>query len=179
MSERVVLVDEEGNEIGTEEKLEAHKNGGKRHRAFSIFVFDSKGRLLLQKRAEGKYHCPGLWANTACSHPRPGEGMEEATRRRIQEEMGFSCPMEEILTFKYTAEFENGLTEKEFDHVFVGKYGGDPQPNPEEVGDWKWVEPEDLVKDVEENPGKYTPWFRIVLDRVLDFVEEATDFNVS
>ncbi|MFB6217275.1 MAG: isopentenyl-diphosphate Delta-isomerase [Candidatus Aenigmatarchaeota archaeon] len=179
MPEEVVLVNENDERVGTEEKLKAHQNGGKRHRAFSIFVFNSDGEMLLQKRAEGKYHCPGLWTNTTCSHPRPEEDLEQATHRRIQEEMGFDCPMEEVFTFHYEAEFENGLTENEMDHVFVGKYDGEPDPNPDEAGDWKWEDPEEVERDVENNPDRYTPWFRIALDRVIDIVESRPDFNVD
>lgn len=170
MAERVVLVDESDKKLGTEDKLKAHRKG-KLHRAFSIFVFNKKKELLLQKRAESKYHCGGLWTNTCCSHPRPDENLEEAAERRIKEEMGFKCEMERIFSFVYRAEFDNGLTEHELDHVFLGEYDGNPDPNPEEVGDWKWVKPQKLKKDIQENPEKYTPWFKKCLGRVMDHVK--------
>ncbi len=163
--EQVILVDENDNQIGAEEKLKAHQNGGKLHRCFSILVFNSKGELLLQQRALSKYHCGGLWTNTCCSHPRPGEVTGEAAHRRLKEEFGFDTEFKELFTFIYRAGFDNGLTEWEFDHVFVGTYDGKPDPNPEEIGDYMWISPEELRKDVEENPEKYTPWFRIILER--------------
>lgn len=168
MTEKVVLVNEEDEVIGTEEKLKAHQDGGRLHRAFSIFVFNDEGELMLQKRADEKYHCPDMWTNTCCSHPKPGEEYEEAVHRRIKEEMGFDCPMEESFVFEYKAGFDNGLTEHEMDHVYIGKYNKDPEPNPKEVGDWKWIKPEKLKEDIEENPERYTPWFRIAIGRVLD-----------
>lgn len=164
----VILVDEDDNRIGTAEKLEAHKDGGKLHRCFSIFVFNDEGELLIQKRAENKYHCPGMWANTCCSHQEPGENTLDAAHRRLQEEMGFDCSLEEIFVFQYKAEFDNGLTEKEIDHVLLGRYNDDPDPNPEEVGDWKWIKPGELLIDIERNPEKYTKWLRISIEEVLD-----------
>ena len=166
MEERVILVDQEDNELGTEEKMKAHEQA-LLHRAFSIFIFNSKGELLLQKRAEGKYHCPGLWTNTCCSHPRPGESLEEAVQRKLKQEMGFTTPLKEAFTFIYKVSFENGLTEHELDHVFLGTFDGNPEPNPEEVGEWKWISPEKLKEDVQEHPEKYTHWFKTSLDKVL------------
>jgi isopentenyl-diphosphate delta-isomerase len=119
MQDFVILVDEQDNPIGTAEKMEAHQNGGKLHRAFSVLVFNDKGETMLQRRAASKYHCPTLRTNTCCSHPRPDEITLAAATRRLQEEMGFVCPLEEKFTFLYRAEFSNGLTEHEFDHVFV------------------------------------------------------------
>lgn len=171
MTEKVILVDEDDNRIGTEEKLKAHQDGGKLHRCFSIFIFNDDGELMLQKRAEDKYHCGGLWTNTCCSHPRPSETVEEAVHRRIKEEMGFDCPMEEAFTFTYKADFENGLTEHELDHVYIGRYNGEPDPNSEEAGDWKWIETDELKQDIEENPNKYTPWLKIALDKALNYID--------
>jgi isopentenyl-diphosphate delta-isomerase len=166
--QKVVLVDEHDNEVGIEDKLEAHKNGGKLHRAFSIFVFNSKGETMLQKRAEGKYHSAGKWSNTCCSHPAPGEAVIEAAHRRLKEEMGFDCDMEEKFSFIYRADVGNGLTEWEYDHVIFGRYDGEPNINKEEASAYKWISLDMLKKDVEENPQNYTPWLRICLDRVIE-----------
>jgi isopentenyl-diphosphate delta-isomerase len=148
------------------EKIEAHEKAVL-HRAFSIFVFNDAGQMMLQQRALSKYHSPGLWTNTCCSHPRPGETLEDATQRRIIEEMGFSCEMEEVFSFIYKAPFDHGLTEHELDHVFIGKYNGDPEINPDEVEAWKWIDVNDLLKDVEENPDDYTVWFKIALKEMI------------
>lgn len=164
MSDFVILVDEHDNQIGTAEKMEAHQHGGKLHRAFSVFVFNDTGEVMLQRRAASKYHCPGLWTNTCCSHPRPDETTLAAATRRLQEEMGFVCPLEEKFTFLYRAEFSNGLTEHEFDHVFVGHYTADPVLNPVEADDWKWVSIADLEKDISQNPEQYTPWLKIIIE---------------
>ena len=164
--ERVIVVDNNDKEIGTEEKIKAHEKG-KLHRAFSIFVFNSKGELLLQKRAREKYHSGGLWTNTCCSHPRAGEGLEEAAHRRLKEEMGFDCKLREAFSFIYKVKFRNGLTENELDHVFVGRFGGKPKPKPEEAEGWKWVSMDGLKKDVEKNPDKYTYWLRVALEKLV------------
>ena len=164
--EQVILVDEHDNEIGVEEKTAAHVNG-KLHRAFSIFVFDSHGKLLLQKRAAHKYHSGDLWSNACCGHPRPGEGTEQAAHRRLKEEMGFDCELKNIHSFSYRTEFDNGLIEHEYDHVFVGRTDLQPQHDPSEVGDWKWVEPGWLTSDVKQHPERYTVWFRRCLDEVM------------
>ncbi len=168
--EYVVLVDENDREIGIEEKIKAHENGGKLHRAFSIFIFNKNGKMLLQRRALTKYHAPGLWSNTCCSHPRPGEEVEKAAHRRLREEMGFDCELKWLFATIYKADVGNGLTEWEYDHVFIGTFDGEPEPNPEEVCEWKWISIEELVEDVKKKPEKYTPWFRILLPKVLDFI---------
>lgn len=164
MKEEVILVDSNDKEIGAGEKLKTHQQG-KLHRSFSIFVFNSNDELLLQKRAQAKYHCAGLWTNTCCSHPRPGEPIEEAVHRRLKEEMGFDCELKEVFSFTYKAEFDNGLIENEYDHVFTGRFDGEPILNPKEADDWKWVGVEELKKDIKENPSKYTPWLRIAIDK--------------
>ena len=164
--EFVILVDENDNEIGSMEKIEAHEKAVL-HRAFSIFVFNDAGQMMLQQRALSKYHSPGLWTNTCCSHPRPGETLLEATQRRIIEEMGFSCEMEEVLSFIYKAPFDHGLTEHELDHVFIGRYNDDPEINPDEVEAWKWVEVSDLLADIDKNPDNYTVWFKIALKEMI------------
>ena len=165
MDERVILVDENDKERGSEEKIEAHKTG-KLHRAFSIFVFNSKGEMLLQQRALHKYHSGGLWANACCSHPRLGETLEEAVHRRLKEEMGFDCELKEIFSFIYKAKVGT-LTEHELDHVFIGRYNGDVHFNPDEVGGYKWVTIESLRKDVQTHPELYTEWFKIALEKTL------------
>lgn len=164
--EQVILVDDHDNEIGVEEKTAAHVSG-KLHRAFSIFVFDSRGRLLLQKRAAHKYHSGGLWSNTCCGHPRPGEDTETAAHRRLKEEMGFDCELKKIHSFVYRTAFTNGLNEHEYDHVLVGNADLLPKPDPSEVGDWKWIEPAWLTKDVQQHPEHYTFWFRHCLGEVM------------
>ncbi|WP_206663715.1 isopentenyl-diphosphate Delta-isomerase [Pelotomaculum schinkii] len=167
MKEYVILVDENDNSVGIAEKIDAHKNP-KLHRAFSIFIFNSKGKLLIQQRAENKYHCPGMWANTCCSHPRPGESLEKAAHRRLQEEMGFDTKMVKSFAFIYKAQFDNGLTEEEYDHIFVGKWDGTPKINVTEVADYKWISEDILREDIKKNPAIYTPWFKIALGKLLD-----------
>ncbi len=168
--EFVILVDENDNEIGVEEKIKAHEKG-KLHRAFSIFIFNSKGEMLIHKRAENKYHSPGLWTNACCSHPRPKESLEEATKRRLMEEMGFNCSLKKAFSFIYKAKFDNGLTEHEFDHVFIGVCDVEPKPNANEVADWKWVKIDELLEDVKEHPEKYTVWFKKALPRVIEYAK--------
>jgi isopentenyl-diphosphate delta-isomerase len=166
--EFVILVDEQDNAIGTMEKQQAHVEGVL-HRAFSIFIFNSEKKLLLQKRASSKYHCGGLWTNTCCSHPRENETVLEAANRRLNEEMGMSCDLQSIFSFVYKAEFENGLTEHEFDHVFFGQSNQTPTLNREEVEDFRYVGMEELQTEIKENPAHFTPWFLIAMDRVKEF----------
>jgi isopentenyl-diphosphate delta-isomerase len=163
--EKIILVDEKDKEIGTGEKMKVHEEG-RLHRAFSIFVFNSKGEILLQRRAEAKYHSGGLWTNTCCSHPKAGEELGKAVHRRLKEEMGFDVPLKEIFSFIYNVKFGNGLTEHELDHVFVGKFDGKPVPNPEEVEGWKWIPLSELKKDVQRNPDSYTYWLRVALEKL-------------
>ena len=159
--ERVILVDIHDNPIGEMEKLKAHVEA-KLHRAFSVFIFNTKGELLLQQRALDKYHSPGLWTNTCCSHQRAGETNIEAGKRRLFEEMGFACELKEVFWFIYRADFDNGLTEHELDHVMIGQYDLSPEINPEEVAAYKWMTLEDVKSDMESNPEKYTAWFKII-----------------
>jgi isopentenyl-diphosphate delta-isomerase len=167
-ADHVILVDENDRPVGTAPKLAAHLNGGALHRAFSIFIFNSDGRMLLQRRAAGKYHFGRLWTNTCCSHPREGQPLADSAHARLRHEFGFDAPLEEMFSFVYRAEDPaSGLTEHEFDHVFVGRFDGRPEPNPEEIEGWEWVDRTQLLRDVASNPGRYTPWFRIVLERVL------------
>lgn len=166
--EYVVLVDEQDNAIGTMEKQQAHVEGVL-HRAFSIFIFNSENKLLLQKRASSKYHCGGLWTNTCCSHPREKENILDAANRRLHEEMGMQCELKPIFSFVYKAEFENGLTEHEFDHVFFGQSNQVPELNLEEVEGYRYIGLEDLQVEIKEDPQKFTPWFLIALDRVTEY----------
>jgi isopentenyl-diphosphate Delta-isomerase len=168
--EKVILVDEFDNTLGEMEKMEAHEKA-ELHRAFSIFIFNNNNQLMLQQRAHSKYHSPGLWTNTCCSHPRPEEDVLQAGHRRLMEEMGFDCPLEKIFDFVYMAEFDVGLTEHEFDHVLFGRYNGDPVINPDEVHAWKWMGMDEIAADMQSHPKNYTVWFRIAFDRVYDFLK--------
>jgi len=167
MGNMVILVDKDDNEVGTAEKMQAHSNGGKLHRAFSVCVFNSKGELMLQRRAKTKYHAGGLWTNTTCSHPTPGEPTIAAAHRRLKEEMGFDCDLHEVFTFTYSADVGNGLTENEIDHVIFGDYDRPPKLNSEEADDWKWINIDELSKDVRVHPELYTPWLKISLDKII------------
>jgi isopentenyl-diphosphate delta-isomerase len=161
-TEQVILVDERDRELGVAEKMRAHREG-MLHRAFSVFVFDSRGRLLLQKRARAKYHSGGLWSNTACGHPRPGEETRAAALRRLGEEMSFVCELRRSFGFIYRVELENRLVEHEFDHVFVGCFDGEPAPDSAEVETWAWVGMEELRRDLLQRPEQYSYWLRSVL----------------
>ncbi len=161
MEEKVILVNEKDDQLGLMGKMEAHQKAVL-HRAFSVFVFNKKGELLLQQRALDKYHSPGLWTNTCCSHQRDGESNIEAGKRRLEEEMGFSCDLEELFWFVYKAPFDNGLTEHELDHVMIGYYDQDPKINNEEVASHKWMLLEDVKKDIDMRPELYTEWFKII-----------------
>jgi len=158
--DRVILVDELDREIGTALKLPAHESGAL-HRAFSIFVWDSNNRVMLQRRALEKYHSGGLWTNTCCSHPRPGENTDAAAHRRLQEEMGFDCPLKHAFHFIYRAELDHGLTEHEFDHVYLGTYDGAPILNKEEACDWRWIGADALDAEIVAQPETFTVWFKI------------------
>ena len=161
--ECVILVDEQDRELGSCGKLRAHREGAL-HRAFSVFVFDDAGRLLLQRRARAKYHSGGLWSNTACGHPRPGEETAAAARRRLREEMNFECELREAFAFVYRAELAGGLVEHEYDHVFVGTFGGSPAPDPSEVEDWEWVAPEELRRGLRDEPARYSRWLKLAFE---------------
>lgn len=163
----VVLVNLEDEEIGVMEKMEAHEKG-LLHRAFSVFLFNEQGEMLLQQRASHKYHSGGLWTNTCCSHPKPGETPIQGAKRRLMEEMGIYADLEHQFSFSYKSDYENGLSEHEFDHVFFGNFNDAPILNPEEAMDWKYISIANLEKDVQENPGDYTSWFLICLPRVIE-----------
>jgi len=164
--EEVILVDKNDVECGTMEKMEAHKNGGTLHRAFSVFIFNTKGELLLQKRAEHKYHSGGLWTNTCCSHPRPGETTREAGNRRLVEEMGMECKLIELFSFEYKAELNQGMTEWELDHVLVGLSDTEPKINTDEVAEYNYMPLDEIDNDLKINPQNYTEWFKICFERV-------------
>mgnify|MGYP005823169917 FL=1 len=172
MEELVVLVDEKNNQIGLMPKMEAHEKAVL-HRAFSVFVFNEKGELMLQQRAASKYHSPLLWTNTCCSHQREGESNVEAGRRRLQEEMGFTTDLKEVFSFIYKAPFDNGLTEHELDFVLIGSFEDKPNINKEEVESYKWMPLEDVKKDIENNPDIYTEWFKIIFDKSFDKLTNA------
>jgi isopentenyl-diphosphate delta-isomerase len=163
--EEVILVDALDNVTGKMEKMEAHIKG-EMHRAISVLIFNTKGEMMLQQRAFSKYHSPGLWTNTCCSHPRPEELSLNAALRRLKEEMGFTTELEEKFTFAYQAEFENGLIENEFDHVFFGIFEGNVVLNPDEAQDYKWIKPYDLLSDMVANTENFTIWFRIMINKM-------------
>ncbi|MCB7480925.1 isopentenyl-diphosphate Delta-isomerase [Christiangramia sediminis] len=169
--EKVILVNEKDQQIGLMEKIEAHEKA-LLHRAFSVFVFNDKNELMIQQRALSKYHSPGLWTNTCCSHQREGESNIEAGKRRLQEEMGFSTELKDTISFIYKAPFDNGLTEHEFDHILVGNFEGKPNLNPDEVASWKWVSLEHLQVDMEKNPHIYTEWFKIIFEKYYSHIQQ-------
>ncbi len=161
--EMIILVDQNNRELGTGEKIQVHKEG-KLHRAFSIFIFNSDGELLIQRRANQKYHSGGLWANTCCGHPRFGENLHAAAIRRLQEEMGFKANnLKPAFSFIYKTVFDDGLIEHEYDFVFIGTYNGKVQPDPDEVSEYQWVSFDSLKKDVQDCPEKYVYWLKFIL----------------
>ena len=164
----VVLVDQEDREVGTMEKMEAHRRA-KLHRAFSVFIFDSAGRMLLQQRAYAKYHSGGLWTNTCCSHPFPGESVEAAAARRLQEELGFCVPLTHAFSFVYQAAFDNGLTEYEYDHVFAGYYEGELRPDPAEIAATAYHSPDVIREELRTCPEKYTAWFHLAFPKIEEW----------
>lgn len=169
LEEKVILVNENDEQIGLMPKLEAHQKA-MLHRAFSVFVFNDNNELMLQQRAFHKYHSPGLWTNTCCSHQRDGESNIQAGKRRLQEEMGFVTELKETTSFIYKAPFDNGLTEHEFDHVMVGHYNDDPKINKDEVASWKWMPLEEVKQDINQQPMLYTEWFKIIFEKFYDHI---------
>ncbi len=165
-TEEVIYVDEHDRELGKGEKLEAHQKGIL-HRAISVFVFNKKGELMLQKRAKQKYHSGGLWTNTCCSHPRPGEDALVAAHRRLKEEMGFDCELKHVHHLLYRVTFDNGLTEHEYDHMFIGESEATPKLNPDEAEDWKWMSPEAIKRDMAKHPERYSHWFKLAQNDIL------------
>ena len=169
--EKVILVDENDNQVGVMPKLEAHQKG-LLHRAFSVFIFNSKYELLLQKRASSKYHSGGLWTNTCCSHPREGEEILDAAKRRLIEEMGIDTSLRKVHDFIYKAELDNNLTEHEFDHVFYGIYNEDPIINKDEADDFKWIDMDSLNEDIKTNGDNYTIWFKIAFEYFYNYLKK-------
>jgi isopentenyl-diphosphate delta-isomerase len=165
LKEEIILVNEKDQVIGVGEKIQTHLIGAL-HRAFSTYIFNSAGQLLLQKRSSTKYHSQGLWSNTCCGHPRPGEAIEEAARRRLGEEMGFDCEVREVFEFVYHAKLDNGFYEHEYDHVLVGTCDDIPTPNQDEVADWKWTDLTAIMIDMGKHPENYTYWFRTSFDEL-------------
>jgi isopentenyl-diphosphate delta-isomerase len=164
-AEFVTLVDQQDRTIGTIEKIKAHRDA-LLHRACSVVLFNDRGQMLLQKRNPAKYHSGGLWSNTCCTHPRPGESPVEAASRRLREEMGIETDLRFAFDFVYRSDFGDGLIEHEFDHVFVGRAEGPPHPNAEEVSDWRWATIEEIADDMERHPSRYTQWFPHLLERM-------------
>lgn len=177
-TEQVILVNEFDEAIGQMGKFEAHEKG-LLHRAFSVFVFNGKGELLLQQRAKHKYHSAGLWSNTCCSHPRLNESCADAANRRLQEEMGIQSSLHFLYAFMYNEPMENGLIEHEFDHVFIGISDDTPMINHEEVASWKYISVEELIKDINQNPDSYTIWFRISMPFILKQIQSKSLLNFS
>jgi isopentenyl-diphosphate Delta-isomerase len=168
----VILVDELDVQTGTMEKMEVHQKA-LLHRAFSIFVFNEKGEMLLHKRADKKYHSAGLWSNACCSHPKPGEETLAAAQNRLQEEMGFNTVLKKAFEFIYKVPFDNGLTEHEFDHVFIGIYDGEIVPNTDEVSDYCFKPVEEIKSSIGSHPQKYTEWFKIAFPKMEAYLETA------
>lgn len=174
IEEHVILVNEQDEQIGLMPKMEAHEKAIL-HRAFSVFVFNSKNELMLQQRASHKYHSPLLWTNTCCSHQRNGESNLEAGTRRLKEEMGFVTPLRETTSFIYKAPFDNGLTEHELDHILVGHYDDNPIINPDEVASWKWMPLEDIRSDIALHPEQYTAWFKIIFEKFYEHINTTNE----
>jgi len=170
----VILVDEQDVQTGTMEKMEVHQKA-LLHRAFSIFIFNEKGEMLLQQRAARKYHSGGLWTNACCSHPKPGEDTLASAETRLQEEMGFHVPLTKAFDFIYKAPFDNGLTEHEFDHVFIGNYDGDITPNAEEVSDYCFKSTEEIKNSIISHPQKYTEWLKIAFPKMEAYLQKPSD----
>ncbi len=171
IEEQVILVNEKDEQIGTMPKLQAHEKGVL-HRAFSVFILNDSGELMMQQRAASKYHSPLLWTNSCCSHQRVGESNIEAGKRRLFEEMGFVTELKDVVSFIYKASFDNGLTEHEFDHVLVGTYNENPKINIDEVNNFKWMTLEQVKVDMELNPDIYTEWFKIIFDKFYMHLQE-------
>ena len=175
MKEIIICVDKNDNEVGHIEKMDAHIKG-LLHRALSIFIFNEKNEPLLQKRYSGKYHSPGLWTNTCCTHPNKDESTDDAAIRRLQEEMGFSCDLKEVFSFMYYIKFDNDLIEHEFDHVYFGRYSNEISINPLEVEDYKWISLDNIKVDLKTNPDNYTFWFKYIIENHIKEIEENLNF---
>ena len=170
MAEEIILVNDNDDVVGTMEKLEAHRKA-LLHRAFSVFIFNNKDEMLLQQRALTKYHSGGLWTNACCSHPKPGEDTKSGAARRLAEELGFRTELRKIFHFTYKHVFDNGLTEFEFDHVFIGKYDGQISPDKDEVSDYCYKSIKEIKNSIQTHPQKYTEWFKIAFPKVEDYLK--------
>ncbi|MCF8294405.1 MAG: isopentenyl-diphosphate Delta-isomerase [Chitinophagaceae bacterium] len=172
MKDAVILVNEQDEQIGLMPKLEAHEKG-LLHRAFSVFLFNTQGQLLLQQRAFGKYHSEGLWSNTCCSHPMPEEEIQSSAHRRLMEEMGLKTELHFLYSFLYKASLDKGLTEHEIDHIFVGTTDELPNINTDEVAAWKYISIDELLTDIQLHPELYTIWFKMEVKNVLDKIKQS------
>ncbi len=180
--ETLILVDDHDREIGHEEKDRCHLLPCRLHRAFSVFIVNGKGEMLIHRRAAAKKTWPCYWTNACCSHPRKGETLEEAAQRRLSQELGFTCPVVRLFSFSYHAKYDSTYGENEVDHVFLGTYDGKVSPDPAEVDEWAFIPIPDLLADVEKRPEAYTPWFRMALPRVVEYLwnfnsPRSTDSN--
>lgn len=173
----VILVDEQDQPTGTMEKMEAHRQG-LLHRAFSVFILNEHQEMLLQQRAIHKYHSGGLWTNACCSHPMPGEQVEAAAHRRLGEELGIDCYLTPLFSFSYRTEFDNGLTEHEFDHVLLGHYSGPVKPNPEEVAGYRYVSFAEIDQLLENTPHVFTTWFHLAYPMLKQHLAAQVPVNV-
>ena len=169
---QVILVNEQDEPVGFMDKMEAHEKG-LLHRAFSVFIFNKNGEMLLQQRAIDKYHSGGLWTNACCSHPSPNEGSEAAAQRRLKEEMGFNTPIQKIFVFAYKTDFDNGLTEHEVDHVFIGNYDGVIDPDPAEVKSYAYLTMDIIRESIDKEPHLYTSWFKIAFPKLETYLASA------
>lgn len=168
----LILVDKNDKEIGYEEKEDCHFIPAKLHRAFSLFIFNKSGQILIQKRGNLKKTWPGFWTNACCSHPEKDESLEEATKRRLREELGFTCGLKHLFSFHYKAHYDKKYGENEIDHVFLGTYDGKVKPNKDEIEDWKFITIEKLREDIKNHPETYTPWFKKALPKVIDYIQQ-------
>jgi isopentenyl-diphosphate delta-isomerase len=168
--DEVILVDHWDNDIGIEEKEACHRLPVKLHRAFSVFIVNRERQMLIQKRAAIKKTWPGFWSNACCSHPRKGETLSQAVPRRLLEELGFTCPLSHIFTFRYKADYSEEFGENEIDHVLIGEFNGVVTPNKDEIDEWQFISLDQLRRDIADNPGKYTPWFMKALPEVMKYI---------
>jgi len=176
MKKDIILVDRNDKIIGYDEKYPPHKNPAKLHRAFSIFLFNDKGQMLIHKRSKYKKTWPGYWTNACCSHPAKGESYAKALQRRLKEELGIRCKLKFLFKFIYKAKYNKTWGEHEIDYVFVGRYNKKIKPNKKEIADWKYMDVDSLLKDVKKNPERYTPWFKKALPRVIKYIKKNQDF---
>lgn len=169
--EEIILVNSNDKELGHAEKYSCHKHPTKLHRAFSVFIFNEKKQMLITQRSSEKKTWPGFWSNACCSHPNKNEKIEDAAMRRVKQELGITVPLQYLFKFEYSASYDNEWGENELDHVFYGNHNGPIKPHKEEIKDWKFVDVKELKKDMKNNPKKYTPWFMMCIDKVIENVK--------